>query len=73
MSNKDVNAQKKCIKEFLKNLTAAERLIVVLYYYEEIPIPEIAESLDLLTSQVWQMLASIISRCKAHLREQGLS
>jgi DNA-directed RNA polymerase specialized sigma subunit len=73
MSNKDVNAQKKCIKEFLKNLTFTERLIVVMYYYEEIPIPEIADSLELLTSEVWQMLSSIISRCKVHLREQGLS
>ena len=72
MVDKDVNAQKKYIKDFLKGLTRTERVIVVLYYYEEMTIPEIAKSLDLPPSTVSEMHSSIISRCRAYLREQRL-
>lgn len=66
MSHMEVDAQKQRIKDFLTNkLTRAERLVVVLFYYEEMKIEEIADELDLSESRVSQMRASIISRCKA--------
>lgn len=69
----DIDDKKELLKVFLKSLTRAERLIIVLYYYEELTIHEIAKSLDLSTSQVTQMYSSIISRCKSYLRKQDLS
>jgi len=73
MSNKDgisqdplTEAQKQHLKYFLTNkLTRAERLIVVLYYYEEYTMREIAEVLELPESKVTQMRASIMARCKS--------
>ena len=59
-----MNAQKEYIKDFLKSLTRTEKLIVVLYYYEEMTIPEIAKSLELSPSEVSQMLSSIIRRLR---------
>jgi len=51
-------------KDFLKSLTRAERLIVVLYYYEGMTIKEIAEKLELSESRVSRMHSSIIQRLK---------
>jgi RNA polymerase sigma factor for flagellar operon FliA len=70
MIDKGVDPRKKCIKDFLKSLTRTEKVIVVLHYYEEMTIPEIAKSLELSPSEVSQMHSSIISRCKSYLREQ---
>ena len=52
-----MDAQKEHIKDFLlKGLTPAEKHIVVLYYYEELTMLEIAKVLDLSESRVSQML-----------------
>ena len=64
-------ALKERIKDFLKSLTRTEKSLVVLHYYEEMTIPEIAASLELSPSEVSQMHSFIISRCKAYLREKG--
>ena len=57
--------QKQYIKKQLTNeLTRAERLIVVLYYFEEMPIKEIAAKLDLSESRVSQMHSSISRRLR---------
>ena len=72
MSNKEVDAQKQHIKDFLKSMTRAERLIVVLYYYEEMTINEIAKKLDLSESRISEMYRSINTRCRSYLQEQGL-
>jgi RNA polymerase sigma factor for flagellar operon FliA len=63
-----VEAQKRDLKGLItKGLTRAERLIVVLYYYEEMTMKEIGATLDLSESRVSQMHSSIIARLKAQL------
>jgi len=63
-----VEAQKRDLKDLLtKGLTRAERLIVVLYYYEEMTMKEIGATLDLSESRVSQMHSSILARLKAQL------
>ncbi len=63
--------QKRDLKEFVtKGLTRAERLIIVLYYYEEMTMKEIGATLDLSESRVSQMHSSILSRLKAQLLER---
>ncbi|MFA5291969.1 MAG: FliA/WhiG family RNA polymerase sigma factor [Phycisphaerae bacterium] len=65
--NKDpmVEAQKRDLKSFLtKDLTKAERQILILYYYEEMTIKQIGSVLDLSESRVAQMHSSIIARLK---------
>jgi len=61
-------AQKRDLKNLLtKGLTRAERLIIVLYYYEEMTMKEIGVTLDLSESRVSQMHSSIIARLKAQM------
>jgi len=61
-------AQKRDLKNLLtKGLTRAERLIIVLYYYEEMTMKEIGATLDLSESRVSQMHSSIIARLKAQM------
>jgi RNA polymerase sigma factor for flagellar operon FliA len=63
-----IEAQKRDLKELLtKGFTRAERLVIVLYYYEEMTMKEIGLSLDLSESRVCQMHSSIIARLKAQL------
>ena len=50
-----------------KGLTRAERLILILYYYEEMTMKEIGSTLDLSESRVSQMHSSIIMRLKAQM------
>ncbi|MFA5238117.1 MAG: FliA/WhiG family RNA polymerase sigma factor [Phycisphaerae bacterium] len=64
-------AQKRDLKSLLtKGLTRAERLIIVLYYYEEMTMKEIGATLDLSESRVSQMHSSIISRLKAQMNSR---
>ena len=63
-----IEAQKRDLKNLLtKGLTRAERLIIVLYYYEEMTMKEIGATLDLSESRVSQMHSSIVARLKAQL------
>ncbi|MHC4575480.1 MAG: FliA/WhiG family RNA polymerase sigma factor, partial [Planctomycetota bacterium] len=63
-----IEAQKRDLKSLLtKGLTRAERLIIVLYYYEEMTMKEIGATLDLSESRVSQMHSSIIARLKAQM------
>jgi len=49
MSDKGVDTQKQRLKDFLTNkLTRPERLVIVLYYYDEMTMREIAKVLDCL-------------------------
>lgn len=52
----EVDAQKQRIKDFLKGLTRPEKLIVVLYYYDEMTIKEIAKVLDLSEACISQII-----------------
>ncbi len=67
--------QKSDLKQLItKGLSRAERLIVILYYFEEMTMKEIGATLDLSESRVSQMHSSILARLKAQLshREREL-
>jgi RNA polymerase sigma factor for flagellar operon FliA len=53
-----------------RGLSRAERLIVVLYYYEEMTMKEIGVTLDLSESRVSQMHSSILARLKAQMQHR---
>ena len=55
-----------------KGLSRAERLIVILYYYEEMTMKEIGSTLDLSESRVSQMHSSILARLKAQMQHREL-
>ncbi|MBL4575804.1 MAG: FliA/WhiG family RNA polymerase sigma factor [Opitutaceae bacterium] len=64
--------QKRDLKELItKGLSRAERLIVILYYYEEMTMKEIGVTLDLSESRVSQMHSSILARLKAQLQHRS--
>ncbi|MEM1164902.1 MAG: FliA/WhiG family RNA polymerase sigma factor [Planctomycetota bacterium] len=63
--------QRTDLKELLtKGLSRAERLIVVLYYYEDMTMKEIGATLDLSESRVSQMHSSILARLKAQMQHR---
>jgi RNA polymerase sigma factor for flagellar operon FliA len=51
-----------------RNLTKQERLIVVLYYFENLTMKEIGAALDLSESRVCQILSRVVLRLKSRLR-----
>lgn len=66
-----IEVQKRDLKNLLtKGLTRAERLIIVLYYYEEMTMKEIGATLDLSESRVSQMHSSIVERLKAQMNSR---
>jgi RNA polymerase sigma factor for flagellar operon FliA len=50
-----------------KGLNRNERLIIILYYYEELTMKEIGATLDLSESRVSQMHSSIVARLQGQL------
>lgn len=65
-------AQRTDLKDLVtKGLSRAERLIVVLYYYEQMTMKEIGVTLDLSESRVSQMHSSILARLKAQLQHRS--
>ena len=63
--------QSRDLKNLLtKGLSRAERLIVILYYYEQMTMKEIGATLDLSESRVSQMHSSILLRLKAQLQHR---
>lgn len=63
--------QRRDLKNLLtKGLSRAERLIVILYYYEEMTMKEIGATLDLSESRVSQMHSSILARLKAQMQHR---
>ena len=61
-------AQRKDVKELVtRGLSRAERLIIVLYYFEEMTMKEIGEALDLSESRVSQMHSAILERLRHQL------
>lgn len=64
-------AHRKLLKDALtRGLSQSERLVVVLYYYEEMTMKEIGQSLDLCESRVSQIHKSVMKRLKASLAGQ---
>ncbi|MCA9286990.1 MAG: sigma-70 family RNA polymerase sigma factor, partial [Phycisphaerales bacterium] len=63
--------QRRDLRELItKGLTRAERLIVILYYYEGMTMKEIGSTLDLSESRVSQMHSSILARLKAQMQHR---
>jgi RNA polymerase sigma factor for flagellar operon FliA len=54
-----------------RGLHRAERLIVILYYYEGMTMKEIGATLDLSESRVSQMHSSILERLKAQMQHRS--
>src|SRR5687767_3801504 len=55
------------MKLVTKGLNRNERLIIILYYYEDMTMKEIGATLDLSESRVSQMHSSIVNRLQAQL------
>ncbi len=53
-----------------RGLNRNERLIIILYYYEELTMKEIGATLDLSESRVSQMHSSIVQRLQNQLRQR---
>ncbi|MEC9372771.1 MAG: FliA/WhiG family RNA polymerase sigma factor [Planctomycetota bacterium] len=70
-SNPLNETQRRDLKDLItKGLSRAERLIVILYYYEEMTMKEIGATLDLSESRVSQMHSSILARLKAQMQHR---
>ena len=64
-------SHRRALKELVTaKLSRAERLIVVLYYYEQMSMKEIGTTLDLSESRVSQMHSSIMARLKIQLADR---
>ncbi len=64
-------AQKRDLKELVsRGLSRAERLIIMLYYFEEMTMKEIGETLDLSESRVSQMHSAVLMRLKDQLESR---
>jgi RNA polymerase sigma factor for flagellar operon FliA len=53
-----------------KELSCNERLIIVLYYYEEMTMKEIGMTLELSESRVSQLHSGILARMSAQLQRR---
>jgi RNA polymerase sigma factor for flagellar operon FliA len=70
-SNPLTEAQRNDLRNLItKGLSRAERLIVVLYYFEDMTMKEIGATLDLSESRVSQMHSSILARLKAQMQHR---
>ena len=66
-----LNIQRQDLRELVtRGLNQKERLIIVLYYYEELTMKEIGMTLDLSESRVSQMHASILLRLQNQLSQR---
>ncbi|MDP6380468.1 MAG: FliA/WhiG family RNA polymerase sigma factor [Phycisphaerae bacterium] len=65
----DTAVQESDLKELItKGLSRSERLIMLLYYYEEMTMKEIGATLDLSESRVSQMHSAILERMRQQLK-----
>ena len=64
--------QKRDLRDLvMRGITRVERLILVLYYYEEMTMKEIGATLDLSESRVSQMHSGILARLRHYLDRKG--
>jgi len=63
--------ERKDVKDLItRGLSRAERLIILLYYFEEMTMKEIGRTLDLSESRVSQMHSAILDRLRAQLERR---
>jgi RNA polymerase sigma factor for flagellar operon FliA len=62
-----VTEQKEAVAEAIQRLPEREKLVVTLYYYEELTLREIGEVLGVTESRVSQLHTKAILRLKAHI------
>lgn len=66
-----LEAQKKDLRDLVtRGLSREERLIIVLYYYEEMTMKQIGDTLDLSESRVSQMHSAIIDSLREKLQSR---
>jgi RNA polymerase sigma factor for flagellar operon FliA len=63
----------KLLVESVRNLPERERLVLSLYYYEELTMKEISRVMEISESRVCQLHAQAILRLRASLRKQQLA
>jgi len=66
-----VTEQKEALAEAIALLPEREKLVVTLYYYEELTLREIGEVLSVTESRVSQLHTKAVLRLKAHLASAG--
>jgi RNA polymerase sigma factor for flagellar operon FliA len=66
----DKNEEKQILLEALKRLNERDRLLLTLYYYENLNYQEIAEVLNISVSRVSQIHSKIIGKLKIDLKHQ---
>ena len=65
------SAQRRDVKDLVtRGLSRAERLIILLYYFEEMTMKEIGQTLDLSESRVSQMHSAILERLRSQLERR---
>ena len=65
------SVQRKDVKELItRGLSRAERLILLLYYFEEMTMKEIGQTLDLSESRVSQMHSAVLERLRHQLEKR---
>ncbi len=65
-----VEIQRQDLKEFItKGFSRQERLIVILYYFEQMTMQEIGQTLNISESRVCQLHSSLIARLREQLKK----
>ncbi|MDP3919997.1 MAG: FliA/WhiG family RNA polymerase sigma factor [Candidatus Omnitrophota bacterium] len=65
------NEVKELLAESIDELPEKEKLVIVLYYYENLTLREIGEILDVSESRVCQIHTKVVTRLRAHLTRKA--
>lgn len=65
------NEVKELLAKAIKELPEKERMVVVLYYYENLTLREIGEVLNVSESRVCQIHTKVVTRLRSYLKKTG--